>query len=211
MSIENIKKEICEIGRRMYNRGYVAGNDGNISIRVDDGIWATPTSVSKGFMEPEMLVKLDLNGNILEGNLKPSSEIKMHLEVYRERQDINAVVHTHSPFATAFACSNVKPDTKLLAEAVLFLGDIPLVEYGTPSTEEIPNKLKKYLTLGNAFLLQNHGALTLGKDLLRAYYNTENLEHFCHINAILMQIGDKSVISVENLTKLEQIKLKFDL
>jgi L-fuculose-phosphate aldolase len=211
MPEEKIQKDICEIGKRMYERGYVAGNDGNISVRVEDGIWATPTYVSKGFMTPDMLVKLDLDGNVIAGTMKPSSEIKMHLAVYNKRPDVNAVVHTHSPYAAAYACSTTKLDSRILAESMLFLGDIPLVEYGTPSTEELPNNLLKHLSKGNAFLLQNHGALTIGKDLLKAYFYTENLEHFCHISSILPKIGGKSVISDENIKKLQQIKVNFGL
>lgn len=209
---EQIKNNICEIGRRMYTKGFVAGNDGNISVRTKNGeIWTTPTGVSKGYMEPDMLVKLSPEGDIIEGNLKPSSEIKMHLAVYRERPDVNAVVHTHSPYATAFACSNIKPDNRILAEALLFLGSLHLVEYATPSTNEVPDNLKKYLRGNNAFLLQNHGALTIGSDLTRAYFTTENLEHFCKIYFILSQLGNKSIISEENIAKLEEIKAKLGL
>lgn len=121
-----IKKEICEIGRRIYNNGFVAANDGNISVKVNDNeFYCTPTGVSKGFMTPDMIIRIDGTGKKIEGNLNPSSEIKMHLRVYRERPDVNAVVHAHPPTATAFTVAGLPMDKYILPEAVLVLGDVP--------------------------------------------------------------------------------------
>ena len=144
MSPYEIKKEICEIGRRIYNDGFVAANDGNISVKVNDNeFYCTPTGVSKGFMTPDMIIRIDGTGKKLEGKLNPSSEIKMHLRVYRERPDVNAVVHAHPPIATAFTVAGVDLDQYILPEAVLTIGAVPTCDYGTPSTEEIPDSLEE--------------------------------------------------------------------
>ena len=135
-----IKREICDIGKRIYMNGFVAANDGNISVKVDDNtFWATPTGVSKGYMTPDMLVKVDAEGNVLEGKLKPSSELKMHMRVYKERPDVNAVVHAHPPTATGSAIAGIPLDKYTMPEAIIFLGSVPLTPYGTPSTHEIPD------------------------------------------------------------------------
>ena len=143
--------------------GFVAANDGNISVKVSENeYYCTPTGVSKGFMTPDMIIKIDADGNKLEGKLNPSSEIKMHMRVYRERPDVNAVVHAHPPTATAYAVAGIPLDKYLLPEAILVLGDVPICKYGTPSTMEIPDSLEPYIQTHDAFLLQNHGALTVG-------------------------------------------------
>ena len=171
-SAYEIKKEICEIGRRIYMNGFVAANDGNISVKINDNeYYCTPTGVSKGFMTPDMIIKVDGQGNKLEGTLNPSSEFKMHLKVYQERPDVNAVVHAHPPVATAHAVCNIPLDTYIMPEAVIFLGTVPICEYGTPSTMEIPDSLMPYIQKHDAFLLKNHGALTVGNTLLKAYFN----------------------------------------
>ena len=161
-----IKKEICEIGRRIYEKGFVAANDGNISVKVGPNeYYCTPTGVSKGYMTPDMIIKIDGEGRKIEGKLNPSSEIKMHLRVYQERPDVNAVVHAHPPTATAFAVVNKPLDKFILPEAILTVGTVPVCAYGTPSTMEIPDSLAPYIQNHDAFLLQNHGALTVGNTL----------------------------------------------
>ena len=132
-----IKKELCEIGRRIYNDGFVAANDGNFSVKIDDNTYyVTPTGVSKGFMTPEMICKVDGQGNLKEANgpWKPSSEFKMHLKVYQQRPDVNAVVHAHPPIATSFAIAGIPLDKLIMPEAIIFLGAVPIAQYGTPST-----------------------------------------------------------------------------
>lgn len=177
MSPYEIKKEICEIGRRIYMNGFVAANDGNISVKVSENeYYCTPTGVSKGFMTPDMIIKIDADGNKLEGKLNPSSEIKMHMRVYRERPDVNAVVHAHPPTATAYAVAGIPLDKYLLPEAILVLGDVPICKYGTPSTMEIPDSLEPYIQTHDAFLLQNHGALTVGCNLTKAFFVMEEVE-----------------------------------
>ena len=158
-----IKKEMCEIGRRVYNRGMVAANDGNFSVKLNDHEFlCTPTGVSKGFMTPEYICKVDENGNVLQANkgFRPSSEIKMHMRVYRERPDVQSVVHAHPIYATSFAIAGIPLTQPIMPEAVIALGCVPIAEYGTPSTMEIPDNLEKYLPYFDAVLLENHGALT---------------------------------------------------
>ena len=146
-----IKKQICDIGKRIYNRNMVAANDGNISVKLNDHEFlCTPTGVSKGFMTPEFICKVDENGNVIQANkgFKPSSEIKMHMRVYQKRPDVGAVVHAHPTFATSFAIAGIPLTQPIMPEAVIALGCVPIAEYGTPSTMEIPDNLEKYLPNG---------------------------------------------------------------
>ncbi len=176
-----VKAIICEIGRRMYERGLVVANDGNISIRQNDCIWATPTGVSKGHMTPEMLVKLDMEGNRLEGSLKPSSEVKMHLRVYKENPLVRAVMHAHPPVATSFSIAGIPLDKPILAEAIISFGSVPLAPYATPGTQEVPDSIAPYCVDYNAVLLANHGALTWGNNPQEAYFRMESLEQYAKI------------------------------
>ncbi|MBO5755722.1 MAG: class II aldolase/adducin family protein, partial [Clostridia bacterium] len=171
-----IKKKICEVGHKLYNHGFVAANDGNISVKVSDNeFYCTPTGVSKGDLTPDMIIRIDGNGKKLEGKLNPSSEIKMHLRVYKERPDVNAVVHAHPPVATAFTVANVPLDKYILPEAVLTIGNVPTCEYGTPSTMEIPDSLMPYIQKHDAVLLKNHGALAVGFSLQKAQFVMEEV------------------------------------
>jgi L-fuculose-phosphate aldolase len=186
---EKVKEDICEIGRRMYAKGFTASNDGNISVRIsDDEIWTTPTGVSKGFMTPDMLVRVNSNGEILEGNRNPSSEVKMHLRVYQNRKDIHAVVHAHPPLATAFAVCRMPLDKSYVPEGIVGLGPVPVTEYATPSTEEVPKSIEPFLE-GNVLLLANHGALTWDIDIFSAYYKMEVVEYLAQLNMNVQAIG----------------------
>ena len=178
-----LKEDIVEVGRRIYNLGFVAANDGNISVRVgDDEILTTPTGVSKGFMTPDMIIRVDMAGNKLEGELNPSSELKLHLEVYKQRPDVRAVLHAHPPVATAFAVAGIPLDKPVLPEIVISLGRIPIAKYATPSTEELPASVRPYLEDHDAVLLENHGALTVGSNLFNALFKMEQIEHFAKIS-----------------------------
>lgn len=207
-----IKKEICEIGRRIYNNGFVAANDGNISVKVSDNeFYCTPTGVSKGFMTPDMIIRIDADGKKVEGKLNPSSEIKMHMRVYKERPDVNAVVHAHPPTATAFTVANVPLDKYILPEAVLVLGAVPTCDYGTPSTNEIPDSLEPYLQNNDAFLLKNHGALTVGNTLTKAFFVMEEVEFFAKISFMARQLGGEDEIPCDELIKLMELRKKFQI
>ena len=176
-----IKKEICEIGKRIYNRGMVASNDGNISVKLNDHEFlCTPTGVSKGFMTPEYICKVNEKGEVIQANagFKPSSEIKMHMRVYKERPDVKSVVHAHPMYATSFAIAGIPLTQPIMPEAVIALGCVPIAEYGTPSTEEIPDAVSKYLQYFDAVLLANHGALSYSDSLLSAYHKMESVEFY---------------------------------
>lgn len=195
------KKMICEIGNRMYMKGFVAANDGNISVKTGPNtIWVTPTGVSKGFMKPDMLVKMDINGKIIAGKSKPSSEIKMHLRVYKENPEVNAVVHAHPPVSTSFAIAGIDLDKAVLPEAVVLLGTVPVASYATPGTNEVPESIAPYCKDYNAVLLANHGALTWGKDIIEAYYRLESLEHYA-----LMLMYTENIINKANELNCSQV------
>src|SRR3970040_121122 len=168
---EQLRSEIVEAGRRLYARGFVASNDGNISARLDETrLITTPKSVSKGFMTPDMMVIVDYDGKKLSGNRDPSSELPMHIEIYRNRPDVNAVVHAHPPTATGFAVAGIPLTRAVLAEVVTTLGSIPIAEYGTPSTAELPAAVRKYIKAHDGLLLANHGAVTCCRTGTTAYY-----------------------------------------
>ena len=192
-----LKRLIVEIGRRIWTRGYVAANDGNITVMLNEKeLLTTPTGVSKGFMTEDMIIKVDLNGKMISGNSKyrPSSEVKMHLDVYKERPDIKSVVHAHPPYATAFAVAGIPLNKCVLPEAILVIGAVPIAPYGLPSTMEIPDKIRPFIQNSDAILLENHGALTLGSDLLNAYHKMETLEHTASIVWKAMQMGNVQVL-----------------
>ena len=212
-----IKKEICEVGKKIYDLGFVAANDGNISVKVGPNeFYCTPTGVSKGYMTPDMIIKIDGDGNKLEGRLNPSSEIKMHMRVYKERPDVNAVVHAHPPVATAFTVAGVEMDQFILPEAILTIGNVPTCDYGTPSTMEIPDSLMPYIQKHDAFLLKNHGALTVGNSLMRACFTMEEVEFNAKINLYARQIGVGAQarideIPCDQLEKLMELRKKMGL
>ncbi|CEP66015.1 Class II aldolase/adducin N-terminal [Moorella glycerini] len=204
-----IRQDICEVGRRIYAKGFVASNDGNISVRIGENeVLTTPTGVSKGFMTPDMIIKVDLEGRKIAGNLKPSSEIKMHLDVYKHRPDVRAVVHAHPPVATAFAVAGIPLDKPVLPEIIITLGAVPIARYGTPSTEEIPLAVREHLDKYDAVLLENHGALTMGTDVYNAFYKMESIEHFAKITLAARQLGGERVLPCEEVEKLLQIREK---
>ena len=162
-----IKKEICDIGKRIYNRNMVAANDGNISVKLSDNEFlCTPTGVSKGFMTPEYICKVDAQGNVIQanGNFKPSSEIKMHMRVYQERPDVRSVVHAHPVYATSFAIAGIPLTQPIMPEAVIALGCVPIAKYGRPSTMEIPDAVSEYVQHFDAVLLSEDGV----RGILRA-------------------------------------------
>jgi L-fuculose-phosphate aldolase len=204
---EQLRADIVEAGRRMNARGYVASNDGNISTRLDDGrLLTTPKSVPKGFMTPDMMVIVDYEGRKLGGDRDPSSELLMHLEVYKHRPDVNAVVHAHPPIATGFAVAGIPLTRAVLAEVVTTLGSIPIAEYATPSTAELPAAVRKYIKAHDGMLLANHGAVTCGKDVMSAYYKMETIEHFAKISLVARLLGRENLISREEVERLQGLR-----
>jgi L-fuculose-phosphate aldolase len=206
-SESSLRADIVEVGRRMYARGYTASNDGNISVRLGlDRLLMTPKSVCKGFMTPDMMCITDLEGKKLQGDRDPSSEMLMHLEVYRQRPDVQAVVHAHPPTATGFAVAGIPLDRAVLAEVVTTLGSIPIAEYATPSTSELPDAVRKYVKAHDGMLLANHGALTAGTDLFSAYYKMETIEHFAKISLVARLLGRENLIAREELDRLQTLR-----
>lgn len=209
---KEIREQICEVGKRIWLKGWVAANAGNISMRLDDEfVIATPTGVSKGFMSPDMLIKVDLNGNVRSGYLKPSTEIKIHIEAYKRRDDVRAFVHAHPPVCTGYAVANIALDFKTLPEIIISLGRIPLAKYGTPSTTELSDSISELVLCHDAVLLANHGAITLGKDVIDAYYKMESVEHFAIISLTAHQLGGMKTISEPDVKKLEEVREKFGI
>lgn len=205
---EKIKKDICNIGQKLYDKEFVAANDGNISVKINENqIIVTPTGVSKGGMAIESLVKIDLDGNILSGDTwRPSSEVKMHLKVYNLNPDVKAVVHAHPPLATAFAAARIPLDRPILAEAIVNLGIVPVSEYALTGSKEVPEAVAPFVNDYNAVLLANHGLLTWGQDLTQAFFRMETVEHYCKIIYYLKQIG--SPVELDSVQIKELISLR---
>jgi L-fuculose-phosphate aldolase len=204
---EQIRADIVEAGRRMYARGFVASNDGNISARLDDRrLITTPKSVSKGFMTPDMMVIVDVDGKKLTGDRDPSSELPMHLEIYNNRPDVHAVVHAHPPHATGFAVAGIPLTRAVLAEVITTLGSIPIAAYGTPSTAELPAAVRKYIKAHDGMLLANHGAVTCGPNVMAAYYKMETIEHFARISLVARLLGGENLISREEVERLQGLR-----
>ncbi len=182
LSDQEAKAQILEVGRRMYAKNYVVSNDGNLTCRVADGaLWTTPTGVSKGYMTGDMLIKVDLAGHVLEGNRRPSSELKMHLRVYEENPAALACVHAHPPVATSFAIAGIPLDRPILPEGVVQLGVVPVAPYAAPGTQEVPDSIAPFCRTHNGVLLANHGALTWGESPMQAYMRMESLEYYATV------------------------------
>ncbi len=209
---QDLRCDIVEVGRRLWHHGFVASNDGNISVRLDaERLLTTPKSVSKGFMTPDMMVVTDLEGRKVAGERAPSSELKMHLEVYRMRPDANAVVHAHPPTATGFAVAGIPLDRAVLAEVITTLGSIPIAEYATPSTDELPAACSKYLKAHDGLLLANHGALTLAGDLFSAFYRMETIEHFAKISLVARLLGREHLLSRAEVNRLQGLRSAYGI
>jgi L-fuculose-phosphate aldolase len=201
-----LKKELVEICHKIHSKGFVSATDGNVSVRIKkDRIICTPTSVPKEKITEKDLITLNLDGKIISGSRKPSTEIKMHLAIYKERKDVNAVVHAHPIFATAFASSKLALDIPFLPEVILNLGLVPVCEYSTPSTEEVVKSIMPFIQKTNLLLLQNHGAVTYGKNLEEAYYLLEKLEHTAKVFSIAMQLNGVRPLTKKQLKYLYQV------
>jgi len=208
MDEREARKLIVEIGRLMYDKGYVTSSDGNISYRLGENlILATPTQVSKGRMTEDIMALTDLDGKPLNDK-RVSSEIQMHLLIYRMRPDVNAVCHAHVPHGTAFAAAGLSIDAPILSEVILTLGCVPLTAYGTPSTPELTDALKPYVEHHNALLMENHGVVAYGKDLWQAFDRLETLEHTAKIAILARSLGGANDLPKDAIEKLINIREK---
>src|SRR5438067_3152805 len=202
-----IKEQMCEIGRRLYARGYAAANDGNITVRLNDReILCSPTMVCKGFMKPEDLCKIDYQGKQLAGTRKRSSEALLHLSVYKERPDVMAVVHCHPPHATAFAVAHEPIPKCVLPEVEVFLGEVPIAKYATPGDQRLPNTIIPYVKDCNTILLANHGTVSWGPTCELAYFNTEIIDAYCRILLLAKQLGRVNYFSEQHTSELMEFK-----
>jgi L-fuculose-phosphate aldolase len=200
---EQHRQDILDVGRLIYQKGWVAANDGNISVRLDGRrILCTCTGVSKGMMTPSDLVVCDLDGNKLEGARERTTEIGMHLTIYKVRPDVSAVVHAHPPVATGFAVAGRPLDQALLPEVVVSLGCVPLAEYGLPGTPALSAGMLPYIPKYDAILLGNHGSVCYGEDLYKAFFKMEIVEHFARVALVAELLGGPKVLPRCEVTKL---------
>ncbi len=213
LSEKQAKKAIIDIGQRMYVRNFVAANDGNISVKTGDNeVWATPTGVSKGYMKKKMLVKVDLDGNILEGTCKPSSELKMHLRAYQENKETRAVCHAHPPVCTCYAIAGIPLTAPVLAEAVITLGDVPIAPYAKLGSREVPEAVAPFCHTHNGILLANHGAVTWAEEPYAAWYRLESMEYYANILLITEHIlGRQNLLTDEQGGALLAMREKFGI
>ena len=203
-----IKQQICEMGRRMYEKGFVAANDGNISFRMGDGTYlCTPTGVSKGFLKPQDIAVVNDAGEQIGGALPRTSEILLHLEIFHELPEINAVCHAHPPHATAFAIAGIELPSGILPEVEIFIGHVPRAAYETPGGKGFAETILPHLrNHANTILLANHGAVSCDKDLLHAYFHLETLDMYCYILLQTKQIGKIEQMPEQKIRELLDIK-----
>jgi L-fuculose-phosphate aldolase len=209
-----LRQEMVRIGRLMWERSYVAATDGNLSARLgSDRLLVTPSGLSKGFLSADSLAVIGLDGEATFSyrgrDQKPSSEIQMHLEVYRQRPDVNAVVHAHPPVATAFSIAGVSLARCVIPEVIVTLGAIPTAEYATPGTAEVPQSIRQAVRDYEAIILAHHGSLTLGETLWEAYLRLERVEHTAQITLAAQQLGRVSTLSPQAVEKLTEMRREF--
>lgn len=212
MQFLEVREQICDICHKMWQLGWVAANDGNVSVKLPDGnFMVTPTGISKSFITPDKLIIIDKDVNIVSApdGYKPSTEMKMHMRCYAERDDVGAVVHAHPPTATGFAVAGISLDDYSMIETVIATGSIPLTPYSTPSTNEVPEAIAPYLAEHDVLLLENHGALTVGCDLVTAYYRMESLELFAKISLNARLLGGAKEIPKPQIDKLLYLRDNF--
>jgi L-fuculose-phosphate aldolase len=204
------REQIVRYGRMLHERCFVAATDGNLSVRLDENrILATPTCMSKGSMRPSDMVIVDREGRLLSGKRRVSSEIAMHLLIYRLRPDVMGIVHAHPPTATGFAAAGVPLNQPLVCEVVIGLGSIPLAKYGTPGTPELTNALEPLVPQYDAILMSNHGVVAYGGDLEQAYMKMETVEHFARIALVTHQLGHQQPLGAAEVEKLAIVREKY--
>ncbi len=211
-SHEQAKRDIIAAGNKLYQRAFVAANDGNITAKMSDGsVWCTPTGVSKGGMTEEMLVRIDAQGNILEGTYPVSSEIALHLAIYRENPDIGGIVHAHGPGATAWAAYGKDWELAISLDSALTLGVVPCVPFAITGSKALAESAAPYCKDHTAVLLEHHGAVTWGKDVTQALFRTEAMEHTFQVYANMKAYGQVRLLSERQLDEVELVKKKFGI
>ncbi len=201
------RETIVRYGRVLYERCFIAGTDGNISVRLDDhSLLITPTNMCKGNMQPGDLVVVDMQGKRLEGERSVSSEVAMHLLIYGMRPDVRAIVHAHPPTATGFAAAGIALDQPLVSEIVLTLGEVPLAPYGCPGTPELCNRMRPFISGHNAILMANHGVVAYAGDIERAFMNMETVEHLAKITLVTRALGQHNALTEAQVAQLTAIR-----
>jgi L-fuculose-phosphate aldolase len=205
-----LRQDIVDIGRLVYQKGWVAANDGNITIRLDaERILATPTGVSKGMMHPDDLIIVDMKGNKISGRGERTSEVLMHLTVYEMRPDIRSVVHAHPPVATGFATAGRELNLALLPEVIIGLGCVPLAAYGLPGTPALSEPLLPLIPKYDAIMMGNHGAVSYGEDVYKAFFRMETVEHFARITLVAELLGGPKVLPKVEVDKLLDSRTRY--
>ena len=207
MNIHKIKQDMCEIGRRIYAKGFAAANDGNITVRISENeILCTPTMHSKGFLKPEDIATVDFTGKQVAGAKKRSSEALLHLEIYRNRPDLKSVVHCHPPHATAFAIAREPIPQCILPEVEVFLGDVPITKYETPGGQAFADTILPFVQKSNVIILANHGTVSYGESVERAYWWTEILDAYCRMLLLAKQLGTINYLDETKSRELLELK-----
>jgi L-fuculose-phosphate aldolase len=205
-----LRDDIIRIGRLLFEKGWVASNDGNITIRLDaDRILATPTGMSKGMMDAGDVIVLDRRGNKISGARERTSEINMHLTIYDLRPDVQAVVHAHPPVSTGFATAGKPLNLALLPEVVISFGCVPIAEYGLPGTPELTAPMRPLIPKHNALLMANHGVVAYGEDVFEAYFRMETVEHSARIQFVAEMLGGPNVLSRKEVDKLVESRARY--
>jgi L-fuculose-phosphate aldolase len=203
-----LRQEIVRVCRMLHQKNYLAGTDGNVSVRLGDQVLLTPSGVNKGMMEEDQVITVDLKGRLLAGTGRPTSELRMHLLVYELRPEAGAVVHAHLPYATACTLAGISLLEPILPEVVITLKGIPTAAYATPGTEEVPKALRDFIQEFDAILLSRHGAITVGRDLMDAYNKMEKLEHTARVVLAARLQGPVSPLSASEVEKLRRLREK---
>ena len=210
INAHQIKKDICEIGQRIYNKGFAAANDGNITVRISDNeVLCTPTMHSKGFLKPDDISMIDMTGKQIAGRKKRSSEALLHLEIYKQRPDIKSVVHCHPPHATAFAIAREPIPQCVLPEVEVFLGDVPITRYETPGGQAFADTIIPFVDKCNVMILANHGTVSFGEDVERAYWWTEILDAYCRMLLLSRSLGRVNYLNETESRELLALKNKW--
>jgi L-fuculose-phosphate aldolase len=207
---QQLREDIVQVGRMMFDKSWIAANDGNVTIRLDeDRILATPTGVCKGMMRPDDLLLCNLLGEKICGDRDCTTELAMHLTIYRMRPDIRSVVHAHPPVATGFAVAGRALNLALLPEVVISLGSVPLADYGLPGTPALTEGMLPYIPKYDALLMANHGAVTYGEDVWQAYFRMEIVEHFARITLVAELLGGPKVLPRAEIQKLFESRHRY--
>jgi L-fuculose-phosphate aldolase len=210
INAHKVKQDICDIGRRIYNRGFAAANDGNITVRIGENeVLCTPTMHCKGFLKPDDIATVDMQGNQTAGRKKRSSEALLHLEIYRQRPELKSVVHCHPPHATAFAVAREPIPQCVLPEVEVFLGDVPITKYETPGGQAFADTIIPFVKKTNVIILANHGTVSFGENVERAYWWTEILDAYCRILLLSKSLGGVRYLSEEKERELLDLKQKW--